>query len=254
MPGFASLSLASAVAIKAASLNLCTDELLLVLARPEQITSVTHLSQQEAETPLWRQARRYPRNDGSLLDTIRHRPTIVFTMGGQGHDRAAIARRLGIRVIDLPYPQSIDDVIGSVRTVSAALGRRHAGEALVRQVAAVRSGSPPRSLDTLYLSGGGLSVAASGLAADWMRLAGLKQRAIQGDRVGLEQLLVSPPAVLLRSNYRSKEYSSQQRWLAHPLAARVKAGRTLTTDGRLWTCMGPLLAPEILRLRRELAK
>jgi iron complex transport system substrate-binding protein len=56
----ASLALLAGVAAEAAprrvaSLNLCTDELLL-LARPEQIASVTHLSQQEAETPLWRQA------------------------------------------------------------------------------------------------------------------------------------------------------------------------------------------------------
>ncbi|HEY0113800.1 MAG TPA: hypothetical protein VGB59_11735, partial [Allosphingosinicella sp.] len=44
---------------RVASLNLCTDELLLLLAEPRQIVSVTHLAQQEAETPLWRAARRY---------------------------------------------------------------------------------------------------------------------------------------------------------------------------------------------------
>jgi iron complex transport system substrate-binding protein len=254
LPGFASLSVASAVAIKAASLNLCTDELLLMLAGPEQIVSVTHLAQQQAETPLWRQARRYPRNDGTLLDVVPRRPSLVFTMGGQGHDRQAIARRLGIRVIVLPFPQSIDDVIGSVRTVSGALDRRAVGESVVRQLTAVKAGAPKSGRDSLYLSGGGQSVAATGLAADWMRLAGLRQRRLRGDRVGLEQLLVAPPAVLLRSTYRSGEYSSQQRWLSHPLATRVRAGRTLTTDGRLWTCMGPLLVPEILRLRRAVAQ
>ena len=248
------LLLGASAAVRAASLNLCTDELLLLLARPEQVVSVTHLAQQEAETPLWRQARRYPRNDGTLLDVVPGRPTVVFTMGGQGHDRAAIARRLGIRTIVLPYPQSVVDVIGSVRTVSAALGRRPAGETLVRQIEAVRRSAPRGEVDTLYLSGGGLTVGATGLAADWMRLAGLRQRTVRGDRVGLEQLLVSPPAILLRSSYRSGEYSSQQRWLAHPLAKRAKAKRTLVTDGRLWTCMGPLLVPEIHRLRGELAK
>lgn len=246
------LLLASA-AIRAASLNLCTDELLLLLARPDQIVSVTHLSQQQAETPLWRQARRYARNDGSLLDVVPRRPTIVFTMGGQGHDRAAIARRLGIRVLVLPFPQTIDDVIGSVRTVATVLDRRPVGENVVRQVLALKSGAPARPVDTLYVSGGGLTVGAKSLAADWMRLAGLRQRPIRGDRIGLEQLLTAPPAVLLRSNYRSGEYSSDQRWLSHPLAKHVRAGRTVATDGRRWTCMGPTLVPEIVRLRRELA-
>jgi hypothetical protein len=34
----------------------------------------------------------------------------------------------------------------------------------------------------------------------------------------------------------------------------ARAGRTIATDGRLWTCMGPLLIGEIARLRRELAR
>ena len=72
-----------------------------------------------------------------------------------------------------------------------------------------------------------------------MALAGLRQRATSGDRVSLEQLLVRPPAVLLRSDYRSGQYSGEQRWLAHPLADGYAAPRTLATDGRLWTCMGP---------------
>jgi iron complex transport system substrate-binding protein len=87
-----------------------------------------------------------------------------------------------------------------------------------------------------------------------MALAGLKQRPLQGDRVSLEQLLVRPPALLLRSDYRSGEYSGEQRWLAHPLASANRRSRTIPTDGRLWTCMGPSLIPEIERLRREAAR
>ena len=236
-----------------ASLNLCTDELLLLIAKPTQIVSVTHLSQQAEETPLWRQARRYPANDGTLLSVVGQRPKLVLTMGGRGHDRQRIAAKLGIRTLDLPYPQTLDDVMASVRTVSRALGRDEAGDAIVRQIETLRRSTPARQADALYLTGGGLSVASTGLAADWMRLAGLRQRPLRGDRVALEQLLTAPPAVLLRSDYRQRQYSGQQRWLAHPLARHARAGRTLATDGRLWTCMGPNLAPEILRLRRALA-
>jgi iron complex transport system substrate-binding protein len=57
--------------------------------------------------------------------------------------------------------------------------------------------------------------------------------------------------VILRSDYRAGQYSSEQRWLAHPLVARTRRARTIATDGRLWTCMGPLLTAEIERLRRE---
>ena len=234
------------------SLNLCTDELLLLLADPRQIVSVTHLSHQEAETPLWRQARRYRRNDGSLLAVARLRPDLVLTMGGGARDRHRIAQRLGVRTLDLPFAQSLDDVERSIATVAAALGRSAAGEALVARIRHLRQSAPRQAADAIWLGGGGRTVAAGGLEAQWMRLAGMAQRPMRGDRVPLEQLAVRPPAILLRSDYRQGQYSAAQRWLRHPLARATGRSRNVATDGRRWTCMGPLLIDEILRLRAVL--
>jgi len=258
MRAFASLSAISLAAAAAAgeaaprrvaSLNLCTDELVLALAAPEQIASVTHLAQQEAETTLWRQARRYRRNDGSLLSVVPLRPDLVVTMGGGARDRLRIAARLGIATLDLPFARSLVDVAESVRRLSLALGRPAEGAALLRRMAALMRSAPRRRRDAIWLGGGGRTVAADGLEAQWMALAGLRQRPMRGDRVSLETLIVSPPAVLLRSDYRQGQYSAGQRWLAHPAARRPGGARAVATDGRLWTCMGPLLADEIYRLR-----
>ena len=245
---------AKAAPARVASLNLCTDELLLVLAAPEQIVSVTHLAQDPAETPLWRQARRYRRNDGSLLSIAAMRPDLVLTMGGGARDRLRIAARLGIRTLDLPFARNLADVEAAIRRVAAALGRPQAGTALLRRLAALRASAPPPRLDTIWLGGGGRTVSANGLEAQWMALAGLRQRAMRGDRVPLETLIVRPPRILLRSDYRAGEYSGEQRWLAHPAASRVRGALTLPTDGRRWTCMGPLLIGEIERLRRTVPR
>jgi iron complex transport system substrate-binding protein len=237
-----------------ASLNLCTDELLLLLAAPGQVASVTHLAHSPAETPLWQRARSHPRNDGSLVSVAHLKPDLVLNMGGGARDRAGIAARLGIRILDLPYPQSLGDIEQAVTRTAEALGRAGAGAALVSRIEALRRTRPLRSVDAIWLGGGGRSVPAAGLAAEWMALAGLRQRLLAGDRVPLETLLVRPPAVLLRSDYRAGQYSAEQRWLHHPLAARAKAGRTIATDGRVWTCMGPLTIGEVERLRREAAQ
>jgi iron complex transport system substrate-binding protein len=243
----------SAAPARAASLNLCTDELLLLLARPDQIASVTHLAWNPAETPLWREARRYRRNDGSLVSVAGLRPDLVLTMGGGARDRVRIAERLGFNVLDLPYPQRLADIEAGVRKVAAALGRPEAAAPVLDGIRRLRASAPPRRLDTIWLGGGGRSVAATGLAAEWMALAGLRQRPLRGDRVSLEQLLVAPPAVLLRSQYRAGQYSREQRWLSHPLAKNVNRSRSIATDGRLWTCMGPAMIPEAIRLRAEAA-
>lgn len=247
-----SLALASAAEAtprRVASLNLCTDELLLMLGERKQIVSVTHLAQQPAETRLWREARRYRRNDGSLVSIAGLRPDLVLTMGGGARDRRRIAGRLGMRIVDLPYPQSLADIERAIGIVATALGRRPAATQWLDRIRRLKANRPASAVDTIWLGGGGRTVAASGLAAEWMGLAGFRQRPVIGDRVSLEQLLVRPPAVLLRSDYRSGQYSSEQRWLAHPLARRAKGARNVATDGRAWTCMGPAMIGEIERLR-----
>ncbi len=263
MPVFASLlaaSLAFAAAAqpapprRVASLNLCTDELVLALAAPEQIVSVTHLAQDPAETPLWRHARRYRRNDGSLVSVAQLRPDLVVTVGGGARDRLRIASRLGIPTLDLPFAQSLADVETAISRLADALGRREAGAALLARLRVLRRTAPPARADANRHGGGGRTVSPTGLEAQWMALAGLRQRPLQGDRVSLETLIAAPPAVLLRSDYRAGQYSGAQRWLAHPIARRARGSRSLATDGRRWTCMGPLLIDEMLRLRRELGR
>ncbi len=231
------------------SLNLCTDELLLLLAEPGQIASLTHLAGRQEESPMWRQAQAFPANDGTMAAAVPLRPDLVLTMGGAG-DRSGIAERLGIATIALPFPQSLDDVATSIRSVSVALGQEARGKALIEKIDALRRSAPPADEDTLWMGPGGRTVAAEGLEAQWMALAGYRQRALDGNQVQLEELLARPPAILLRSDYRQHQYSRQQAWLTHPLARASPGSRTIATDGRRWTCLGPLLIDEIERLRR----
>jgi iron complex transport system substrate-binding protein len=250
----AAAPVAKAAPRRVASLNLCTDELLLLLAAPEQIASVTHLVQSEAESPLWRQARRFPRNDGSLVSVAALKPDLVLTMGGGARDRLRIAAKLNIPTLDIPYPQGIVDIEQAVARVARALGRERQARPVLAQIAALKAARPARGRDAVWLGGGGRSLGADSLGAQWMALAGLTQRPLKGDRITLEQLLVRPPAVLLRSNYRAGQYSGEQRWLAHPLAQAKGTSRRIDTDGRLWNCMGPLMVGEVRRLEAELAR
>ena len=247
MPGFASLSIASA--LKIASLNLCTDEYLLLLAMPGEIASVTRLAQDPAESPLWRQARAIPANRGEIEQVIKVRPTLLLTMGGGGRSSGLLARRMGITAIDLPYPASIVDVAGNMRRVAAALGDARRADAWLARLKTLELTTPQRQRDAIWVSGGGISLSPGSPAAQWMALAGLKQRQLPGGRAELETLLVAPPTVLVRSDYRRGQMSQGVRWFDHPIVKRL-ASRTVATDGRAWTCGGPLMLDEIQRLRR----
>lgn len=248
MPASA-LLLAASAGIRAASLNLCTDEYLLLLAAPEQIVGVSYLARDRHETALWRRAQRYPGNRGSIEDVLSLRPNLLLTSGGGGRATAMLARRAGVRTVDVPYATDLDGIAANLRNVGAALGKPQGAAPWLRRLAALRRTAPARTVDTIWISGGGFSLVPGSLGAQWMRLAGFRQRAVPGGRATLETLLTAPPKVLLKSDYRSGEMSGGNRWLSHPIVQRAGA-RQIVTDGRPWTCVGPLMIPEIERLKR----
>lgn len=246
MPVSASLWAASA-AVRIASLNLCTDEYLLLAARRQQIASVSRLAADRDDSPLWRVASGLHINRGRLEDVIAQRPTVLLTMGGSGRATRQLAQRLGMTVIDLPYPQTIDDVGSNLARVAKLTGRSDAVVRWNRRMRQLRF-APNQPRDAIYLGQGGVSVGTQSLAAQWMALTGLRQQEIPGGRVTAEQLLVRSPAVLLRSVYRRAQFSRGQQWLDQPWVQRSTA-RFVDTDGRPWTCGGPLMPYEIERLR-----
>ena len=239
--------LAASAGLRVASLDLCVDEYLLLLARPGQIASVSRVAQDPADSVLWRQARQYSANQRGLESVIAARPTMVLTMAGGGRATTLIAQRLRIRAVTLNYPASIADVEANILWVAGALGDIHRADAWRRRLARLQA-RPITQRDAIFLGGGGSSVSAGSLGAQWMTLAGLRQRSLAGGRASLETLATNPPNVLLRSDYRRSQPSLGQRWLDHPLARRSSA-RTIVTDGRPWTCAGPMMLWEIERLR-----
>lgn len=246
MLAFALLSAVSAVRV--ASLNLCTDEYLLLLARPSEIASVSRLSRDPADSSLWRIGQRYPGNRGDLESALKTHPTLLITMGGSGRSTTMIARRMGLRMLDLPFPATIDDVGKNMDRLAEALGDPSRSLAWKRRLAGLQA-SQGSARDAIFLGSGGTSVGARSVEAEWMRLAGLRQRALPGGRATLELLATRPPQILLRSTYRRSERSLGQTWLDHPLA-KPRTSRTIAVDGRPWTCAGPLMLGEVERLRK----
>ena len=234
-----------------ASLNLCTDEYLLLLAKPQEIASVSFLSHDPQESPLWRIARQHHSNRGSLEQVIGVKPNVVLTMGGGGRATSLIARRLGIRAVDLRPVSTIEDVSVNFRMTAGALGDPQRAKPWLQRLRRLKSDKPDRTADAIWIGGGGQTIGYPSVGAEWMRLAGLRQRPLRGDRVSLETLLVRPPAVLLQSRYRSGQMSRGVAWLTHPIVLKAKSKR-VEADGRAWTCMGPLVITEVERLRMAL--
>jgi iron complex transport system substrate-binding protein len=240
----------SAAALKVASLDLCADEYLMMLARDEQVASVSRIGRDPLDSAVAARAKHFPPNDGSVESLLRHRPTLILTTGGGGgRSVAALARRFGIPTLALPYSTSPVGVAANMRRVAAALGDERRAQIWALRLRALQQ-HPRPGVDAAFLSDGGQSVAAGSLGAQWMALAGYRQRALPGGRMTLEDIALRPPAVMLLSRYRPGQVSLSRRWLSHPIVANAPS-RRVVTDGRRWTCAGPLMLDEIQRLRRR---
>jgi len=245
MPAFA---LAFASAIRVASLNLCTDEYVLALAAPGQIASLSYLSGEPGDSRAWREARRIHRNNGTLESALPGRPTHVLTMGGAGKATSGIAARLGLRVIAIGYPQTVAEVRDQALRIGAILGQSPRAQFYAAAIGRLQA-NRPAPVDAMFVGGGGNSLSQGSLGAEWLALAGYRQRALPSGRVRLETLATAPPKWLIRSDYREREYSRGQSWFDHPVVRRL-ARRTIRTDGRAWTCAGLPMVGEVERLRK----
>ena len=133
MAASAFLLLASASAARVASLNLCSDEYLLLLGRPEQIVGVSYLSHDPLESTLWKAARQYKGNRGSIEHVLPLKPTMILTMGGGGRATALLAGRLHLKALDLPYVTDLAGVARNLQLVAGALGNPARAAPLIRR-------------------------------------------------------------------------------------------------------------------------
>lgn len=236
---------------RVASLDLCSDELVLALAAPGRIASVSKLGADPRETALAQRAAGLPTNNGRITDVAAVAPDLVVTMGGLGGRlAAATAARLGAKVLLLPAPAGIADVRTNVRLVAGALGRPAAGRALIAAMDRQLGPRPSQLAPALLVGSGGVAPPANGLAAQWLAYAGLRQVAA-GDPVRLETLIADPPPLIVETRYHAGDTSLGALWLQHPALRRLPS-RHIAIDGRAWTCLGPQTAASVAALRRSL--
>src|ERR1700722_17184689 len=62
------------------SLTVCTDELLMDLAAPGQIASISYLSREKAALKLWPQAASVPVNHNTAEEVLALKPDLVLTL------------------------------------------------------------------------------------------------------------------------------------------------------------------------------
>lgn len=243
-----------------ASINLCSDQLVLQIAEPAQIVTLSWLSADAEESTLAAAAARYPLNYGSAEELLGFEPDVVIAGRYTNNFARTLLRRLGFTVIDLDPAESLADIVASVRQVAAAIGRSERGEQLIETMQARierhRARLGERPIDTIVVRPGGFTVEAPSLGHELMTLAGLRNLPAERglDRWGslsIETLLHDPPELLILTAYHNDAASLANAVLAHPALQRL-AEQVVTAHvpAAVWSCGLPTSLDTVEALER----
>jgi len=232
------LSAATAwAADRVVSLNLCTDQMLVLLA-PEKIAALTPLSRDPSLSFVAAQAEHLPVVRTSAEAVLRLRPDLVLAAQYGAQTLAALLQNEGLPVLRVTLPSDFSGIRQMTRTLAGALGVPQRGEALVTAMDAHLGALPGRDrLRALVWEPRGYTEGPGTLMDAVLRAAGLTNIST-GRRISLEAVLRDPPGLLVVPS--SPDYPSLATTLVeHPALAGIPRR---AIPPALTICPGPFSA------------
>jgi iron complex transport system substrate-binding protein len=240
------------------SINLCTDQLAMMLAAPGQLVSVSYLARDRRSSAMADLADGYPVNRGLAEDVFLLKPDLVLTGDYTTPATVAMLERLGVRVERFSLATDFDQIADRLRQMGRALGREAMGAAAAARfeadVAALQSDAAQRTARraALYYANGYTS-GDDTLAGHILAAAGLANIASElgmpaGGSLALETLVMAEPDALITAE-RFEGHSRSEDILDHGVLRRVAESAARSTTNANWVCGTPHVLSAIEGLR-----
>jgi iron complex transport system substrate-binding protein len=238
------------------SINLCTDQLLLMLAPPGQIAAVSHLARDPESSFMAMQAAAYPINHARLEELLALQPDLVLAGAYAEPQLLRSLKRLGIRVEQFPLTSTLTGIEADIRRLAELLGQTERGEGLIgemqAELARIRT-APDREHwpKALFYQPRGYTSGSQTLQDEALRLAGWRNLAAEvGIRgyapIDLETLLLARPDRLFTSGHTVSAYSRARQQLHHPALRRLMQDPPpVEIPFKYWFCAGPMIADAV---------
>jgi iron complex transport system substrate-binding protein len=258
----ASTAMAGEAPKRVVSMNVCTDQLAMLVAGEGQLLSVSYLASDPSTSVLVGQAERYEANHGLAEEIFLMHPDLVIAGTYTTGTTVDLLRRLGIRVEEFAPESSIDDIRASLTRMGELLGRPERAAELVaeldRGLAGLAAGRPPERTVALYYansytSGTGTLVDAVVDAAGLVNIA---------DRIGivgtaelpLELLVLAAPDMVVGDEARYAKPALAQEIFMHPaFKALLSKVRPVVVPGAYTICGAPFTL-EAARILQDAAR
>jgi iron complex transport system substrate-binding protein len=250
--------------VRIASINLCTDQLLLDLADPAQILGLSPFAKDAARSWAAAKVADIPVLSGTAEEIMMRRPTLV--LAGRFTKRAT---REFIRARDIPLAEfdavrTVAQAREQVLRVAGLTGQNARGATRVAELdaalARLKAAAVGRKLRVLPLSRRGWASGRDSLMSDLLAAAGLANAGGEavsrlGGFMSLEAIVKLRPDALLIAREDGAAEDQGQAMLLHPaIQALFPSERRIVVPESLTICGGPMLVDAMDRLAAQLSR
>ncbi|WP_415183284.1 ABC transporter substrate-binding protein [Phaeovulum sp.] len=237
------------------SMNVCTDQLALLIAAPGQVVSLSHFATDPQMSALASQARGYALNHGRAEEIYMLRPDLVLADVWSSPATVGMLRRLGVPVEQFPPGVSVEEIRRRISRMGEVLGREaRAAEVLAGFDAALAAIKRPATAPRAAVYGaGGYGYGPATLEGQILSLAGFANVVSgpgleRGGRMSLERLVMEAPDLVIAGAEVNvpKGESRAQEILHHPALAALPRVQGLR-DAR-WVCGAPAMLEAVADL------
>jgi len=247
-----------------ASINLCTDQLLLPLADPAQILGLSRFSHDAWQSWAADQARRFPSLSGGAEDVLVLKPDIVVASLFDKRATRELLKAQGLRLAEFSVPRNLAEVKAQISEMGEIVGHpdRAAAEnsRLDAAMARARRAVAERRYSVLPLSRRGWVSGSGSLVSSLLTETGLFNAASRlgidaGGFASLEEIVEAKPDFLLLSEAGDHAEDDGRAFLLHPALQRFyPPSRRIVIPERLTVCGGVMLADALDLLVAELQR
>ena len=267
---FAALCIAPLVPVSAAglphiaSMNLCTDQLLISLADPEQILGLSRYEGGRFKSFAIEGAEQFRVLSGGAEDILQLHPDVVVASLYDKRSTRELLKEKGVRLAEFAVPRNLDEVKAQIREMGDLVGHPDRAKAEIARlddaIARARATVSQHHYKVLPLSQRGWVSGSDSLLSSLLAETGLFNAAgdlgiASGGYASLEAIVNLQPDFIVVADASERAEDDGHAFLLHPALERLyPPSRRIVIPDRLTVCGGMMIADALDRLVSELKR
>ncbi|MGY4401532.1 ABC transporter substrate-binding protein [Bradyrhizobium sp. USDA 3315] len=246
------------------SMNVCSDQLVLSLADPDQIIGLSRFSRDDWQSWAAEKARNFPRLSGEAEDVLLLKPDLVVVSLFDKRATRDLLKAHGLHLVEFAVPRTLDEVKNQIRAMGDVVQHPDRAEAEIARLdaatARARAAASAHHYRVLPLERRGFVPGDGSLVSSLLAVTGLSNAAGElgvgaGGFASLEAIVKLRPDFILVSEAGDRAEDDGRAFLLHPALERFyPQSKRIVLPERLTVCGGVMLADALDRLTEELQR